>query len=162
MVSCFFCLNDHEEKKKKTCDVSLSNGMEWNRIEQSTTEQTGTEEIIIAARFLLSLRSVLILPSWNFLFLSLHYGQPVTKALRTVRRRNRQILEGNRGTTWRVACASQGFGKFEKWDSGMRRRMWGSPSHLPEMGSNRARLVSEAFLYIIHVSLVHPVMAFFL
>lgn len=50
-----------------------------------------------------------------------------------------------------------GFGKFEKRASGLRRRMWGSPNCPPEMGSNRAGLVNEALLYIIHVSLVHPV-----
>ena len=37
MLSCFLCLNDHEGIKKRR-DVSLSNGMEWNSIEQNTAE----------------------------------------------------------------------------------------------------------------------------
>ena len=37
MVSCFFCLNDHEEKKKKDlrCFLEQRNGMEQDRTEHN-------------------------------------------------------------------------------------------------------------------------------
>ena len=44
----------------------------------------------------------------------------------------------------------------------MRGRMWGNTYRPSERGSNRAGVVNEDLLFIIHVSLVHPVMAFFL
>lgn len=70
--------------------------------------------------------------------------------------RSRKI---KKGAKWRAACTSEDFGKFEKWDLGVRRIILGNNNPC-EKDSNRAGVFNEAVLYIIHVSPAHPLVIF--